>query len=108
MTSSRALIVFCTVPDLKTSRIISKEILKRRAAACVSISGPVESHYWWKFRIEKAKEYLLMIKTSPRKFKSLKMLLTKIHPYDVPEILAVPVQNGNSDYLGWLVRETRA
>lgn len=57
--------------------------------------------------MEKTKEYLLMIKTPRSKFKILKTLLTKIHPYDVPEILAVPVRDGNQDYLNWLVRETR-
>jgi len=68
----------------------------------------VESHYWWKGKKETAREVMLFIKTKKSAFKKLERFIRKHHAYDVPEILALPVQAGNAKYLAWLKKEIKA
>jgi periplasmic divalent cation tolerance protein len=85
---------------------ISHEVVNKRLAACVQIAGPITSRYWWKDAVEDAEEWLLLIKTSKDLYPGLEEAIKKIHPYDVPEIIAVPVVAGSTDYLNWIKRET--
>jgi len=85
---------------------ISQEIVSQRLAACVQLAGPITSQYWWKDKIEKAEEWLLLIKTKNDLYPQLEEAIRKIHPYDVPEIIAVPVIAGSREYLEWIKRET--
>ena len=98
------LVVFITTPKDKGSTIASR-ILEKKLAACVNIS-PVESIYWWREKLEKDEEELLIIKTTISKFEDLVEEVKKIHPYEVPEIIAFPIIACNKEYCEWIRKET--
>jgi periplasmic divalent cation tolerance protein len=104
---SGCIVVLSTVPDTDTGRRIARAILERRLAACVNISGPLESLYWWEGKIQQDPEHLLVIKTREELFPALEEAVRSLHPYDVPEIIALPVRQGSSAYLDWIGAETR-
>jgi periplasmic divalent cation tolerance protein len=99
--------VVTTTADKESAEKISTQILNRRLGACVQISGPVESSYWWNGRIETAREYLCTIKTLKEKFSSLEKLILEHHPYDKPEILATPVVEITAEYKAWLLEQLK-
>lgn len=103
-----ALIVLTAVPNLKEARQLSALLLKKKLAACVQISSPVESHYRWKGKNVKSREWQLWIKTRASLYSKVEKNLRENHSYDVPEILAIPVSKGNRSYLDWLQAETLA
>lgn len=86
---------------------IAKLLVEARLAACVQQVGPIESTYWWKDRIETAKEWLCLIKTRDSLYDELERAIRAIHPYETPEIIAIPIVNGSDDYLEWLSREVK-
>lgn len=100
------LLVLSTVSTRAEGRKIAKALLKKRLAACVNISSPVESHYRWKGKIEKAGEFLLMIKTRRALFARLEREIRAQHSYSVPEIVALTLEKGSRRYLSWLAEET--
>jgi periplasmic divalent cation tolerance protein len=82
---------------------IAESVVSLRLAACLNIfSAPVDSVYRWKGKIEKAREFLLLIKTSRRRLAALRREVEKLHSYEVPEFLAVPIAAGSPGYLAWL------
>jgi len=85
---------------------IAQSLLERRAAACVQVFGPVQSKYWWKGKIEEAEEWVCTIKARSADYERIEALIGQAHSYDVPEILAFPVQQGSRRYLEWLAAET--
>lgn len=99
------IIIFITTPTLENAEKISDILIEKRLAACVSILGEVKSTFFWEGKIEKEKEYLVMIKTEDKIFDKVLNLIKSIHPYKVPEILALNVVTGNPDYIRW-VKET--
>ena len=101
------LIVFCTVSSRGEARKISDALLKARLAACVNILPSIESRYLWKKKREKAREFLLLIKTRSSLFPKLSKEIRRHHSYSVPEIIGLPILKGNSDYLRWLAEQTR-
>src|SRR5690348_257897 len=98
--------VSTTVDSEKTANAISNELLKRRFASCVQIVGPATSHYWWKGRIQHSKEWFCFIKARASDYRIIEATIKKIHPYDVPEIIALPILFGESNYLNWVGVET--
>ncbi|MFQ6109667.1 MAG: divalent-cation tolerance protein CutA [Candidatus Aminicenantales bacterium] len=100
------ILVLTTVPDKKTGETIAKKCVKDRMAACVTISGLCESHYRWKGDLVKEKEHILFIKTKASLFPGLKEKILKLHPYEVPEIIALPLSDGHPGYLDWIDEET--
>ncbi|MCD8378274.1 MAG: divalent-cation tolerance protein CutA [Candidatus Gastranaerophilales bacterium] len=102
-----AIVIYCTVPDKRAAKEISKYIIKHHLAACVSAVDRIESVFSWDGETEKEKEILLMIKTIRTNFEKIKVLITELHPYNVPEIIAVPIVDCSKEYLQWLVHETR-
>ena len=98
----KAFVVLVTTPNRTTSEKLSKLFVQRKVAACVNIVPGLKSRYWWKGRMETAKEELLFIKTNSKKLSKLKEMIRKNHPYTVCEILALPVADGNSIYLKWI------
>jgi periplasmic divalent cation tolerance protein len=94
-------VVITTVESLKQAEELSDKILKRKLASCVSIF-PITSKYWWKGEIERAEEILLLIKTHQELVQELLNFLKVEHPYEVPEILVIPVEIANEDYLRWV------
>ena len=99
--------VLSTVSSRREARRLADLLLAKRVAACINISSPVESRYWWKGKKEKAKEFLLLIKTTAPAFGKLEKLLRENHSYASPEIIALPVTRGTRKYLAWLDREIR-
>jgi len=108
MPSNSVIIVLTNCGSPKEARRIVKALVERRLAACVNtITAPVESVYRWKGKIEKAKEYLLLIKTSRARFAAVERTIRDLHSYEVPEIIALPIAMGSRDYLSWLADNTR-
>jgi len=85
---------------------MAKELLEERLAACVTISAPCQSLYWWQGKITKEQEHILFIKTRADLYDSLEEKILKIHTYEIPEILALPVSKGYGKYLDWISKET--
>lgn len=96
------LIVFCTAPDQTIARALARELVEKKYAACVNIQMGVESVYEWNGQIEQSSEILLIIKTSEARYAALESWLAEAHPYDTPEIIAVPVTHGLSRYTDWV------
>lgn len=99
------LLVFTTAPDADTARRLAQLLLGRRLAACVSTNS-VTSTYRWQGAIEQAEEVALTIKTTSARYPEIEAAILDVHPYDVPEILALPVSHGSAPYLAWLASET--
>jgi len=99
---TKAIIVYVTTSTRKEADKISRVLVEEKLAACVSIIPGISSRYWWQGRIERAEEILLMIKTTPRRYKALEKRVRALHSYRVPEILATPVVQGNPAYIQWL------
>lgn len=97
---------FITAPGKKEAEKISRALLKSRLIACASIVKGIESHFWWQGKIQRAREYLIIAKTRKALFNRLVRLVKKEHPYECPEIIAVPLIAGFEPYLRWIKRET--
>lgn len=97
-----ALLVLTTCPDADAAQRLAQILVEDRLAACVSLVGPVTSVYRWREAVETAAEVLLLIKTPADRYPALEQALRAAHPYEVPEIIAVPVQRGLDDYLDWV------
>ena len=98
------LLVLTTCPDEATATHIARALLESGLAACIT-RQPVRSLYRWQGRIEDEPEVLLLIKTLSHRFADLEMRLKSLHPYDVPEIIALPIAAGSAAYLAWLSAE---
>ncbi len=96
-------LVLVTCPTLSEARKISRSLLQKHLAACVNIhTTPVESIYRWKGKIETARELLLLIKTTTRRLKPLEREVLRLHSYETPEFLVLPISSGSKPYLRWL------
>jgi periplasmic divalent cation tolerance protein len=102
----KALLVFTTLPDGASARALADHIVSARLAACVNILAPCRSVYRWQGKIEDAEEVPLLIKTSAARYPELEAAIRARHPYELPEIVAVPLSPGLPAYLDWLVTET--
>ena len=91
---------------MSEARKLTDALVEEKLAACVSLIPTVESTYWWKGKIERGEEVLLVIKTQAGQFKALSKRIKQLHSYTVPEILALPILAGNPDYLEWLKEST--
>lgn len=94
-------VVFITVPVEKAQEL-ADFIINNKLGACVNVVPEVNSIYWWKGKVERDKESLLVVKTSMTKLPELIKGVKSIHPYTVPEIIAMPIVAGNEDYLKWI------
>lgn len=96
------IVVFITVPSKEDALKISDYIVENKLGACVNIAELLQSVFFWKGNIEREKEFLLVVKTKRYKFEELKNSVKSIHPYTVPEIIAIPIVDGNDEYLSWI------
>ena len=96
-------IVLVTAPDLPTARKIAKAALRAKLIACANIVPRVESHYWWKGKLERNAEVLMILKTTRAQLSALEKTIVRIHPYDTPEVISFPLESGNANYLEWLM-----
>ena len=104
---TKCIVVFITIDSQENAQKIASKLLSERKAACVNIIPAVESQYWWQGKIENADELMLMVKTRASLMDELVALVKSIHPYSIPEIIALPIIGGNEDYLQWIEKETR-
>ena len=100
------LLVLCNAPDAATAERLAEHLLQSRLAACVNILAPCVSRYRWQGAIKSASEVPLLIKTSAVTYPRLEAALREHHPYELPEIIAVPVDRALPAYLQWVVDET--
>jgi periplasmic divalent cation tolerance protein len=100
MTDKR--VVLTTCGSLEEARTIARTLVERHLAACVNIVPQIESVYRWQGEIETATEYLLAIKTMATAFDRLSEALTELHSYELPECIAIAIENGSAAYLGWI------
>jgi periplasmic divalent cation tolerance protein len=99
-------VVFNTCPDASSAEEIARMLIERRLAACVNILPGLRSIYTWKGACESAEEHLLIIKTSAAIYPSLEKAVLELHPYELPEIIAVPIAAGLPSYLTWINEAT--
>lgn len=94
--------IITTTETEETAEKIADSLVRNRHAACVQVVGPITSTYSWKGSVEKATEWLCLIKTRRSQYENVESLIRRIHTYQIPEILAVPVIDGSEDYLSWV------
>jgi periplasmic divalent cation tolerance protein len=99
---SEFVLVLCTCPDRKSAAAVTTAVLAEKLAACVNRLGDVQSMYHWEGRLEKDEEFLLLIKTTARQFPSLEELIRRLHPYEIPEIIGLPLTIGSQAYFDWI------
>jgi periplasmic divalent cation tolerance protein len=102
------IVVFATVPSEEVGMKIAKEVVEKRLAACANLTGGITSVYWWENKVQEDKEMLLIMKTKLQLFNKLEDEIRKNHPYEVPEIIALPLVTGFKPYLSWISKETQA
>ena len=100
------LVVYITAPRDKAGEI-ARKLVEERLAACVNIVEKVRSIYWWEGRVEEDEEALLVVKTTVSRFEELLRRVKEIHPYQVPEVVALPVVACLGEYCGWARHETQ-
>lgn len=103
---SDAIVVLCTCPDNTSARELAQTLLSEKLAACVNLIPQVTSLYYWQGKMEESQEVQLVIKTRRTMFGVLQERLLALHPYEVPEILALPILCGNPAYLQWVQEQT--
>jgi periplasmic divalent cation tolerance protein len=99
--------VMTTTEKREDAERLAERAVSERLAACAQVIGPIHSTYRWQGKIERAEEWLCLMKTRPALYDALEAAIKEIHPYSVPEILAVPVVAGSADYLAWMRAELR-
>ena len=105
---AKILLALSTFPDAETARRISNQLVTETFAACANIVPAVESIYRWKEKIETAGEVIVFFKTTPDRQRGFQEKLRSLHPYDVPEIIFVPVTHGLPEYLRWVAENCGA
>lgn len=96
------ILVLCTAPDKTTAAQLAETLVVERLAACVNLLPAVSSIYAWEGQIEKAEEQMLIIKTTNQLYEELESRIKASHPYEIPEIIAIPIAKGSTDYLQWM------
>ncbi|HET6795730.1 MAG TPA: divalent-cation tolerance protein CutA [Gemmatimonadales bacterium] len=94
--------VITTWPDQESADAMAARAVRERLAACAQVSGPLASTYRWDDKIEQAKEWYCYLKTTLDRLPTLEARIRQVHPYDTPEIIAVPIMQGNPAYLDWI------
>jgi periplasmic divalent cation tolerance protein len=102
------IMIYCTVPNKKLAKNITKVIMKHKLAACISMIENVKSVFSWDSEICEEKEIMMMIKTKRDNYGKIKLVIEDMHSYSVPEIIAVPIVDCSEDYLKWLIKETES
>ena len=98
-------VVFVSIPR-EEAKTFARKLVEERLAACVNIVPKMESYYWWDGKVLEDSESLLLIKTTAARFDDLQQYIVDRHPYDLPEIVALPITEGLEGYLKWVAEET--
>ncbi len=102
------IVIYCTVPNKKIAKDITKILMKHKLAACVNMIENIKSVFSWDGEVCEEKEILMMIKTRRSNYGKIKLVIEDLHPYTVPEVIALPIIDCSEDYLKWLVKETES
>ncbi len=103
----QTLLVFTSLPDRASAERLAEALVAERVAACVNLLAPCRSVYRWQGEVQREDEHPVIAKTSADRYAALEAAIRKLHPYELPEIVAVPVERGLPAYLDWVTRETR-
>jgi len=106
MSAAKFILALTTVPNEETGQAIALDLVGKRLAACVNVIPAARSFYWWEGKVTEEHECVLLIKTRAELFEDLEKGLKALHPYSVPELIALPIEHGTTDYLAWLEKET--
>lgn len=106
METAQTLLILTNLPDAASAQALGERLVGERLAACVNILAPCRSIYRWQGAVESAGEVPLLIKTTAARYAALEAAIRAGHPYELPEIIAVPVTRGLPDYLSWVEAET--
>jgi periplasmic divalent cation tolerance protein len=101
------LLVLTNLPDRASAEKLADVLVGQRLAACVNILAPCRSVYRWKDEVQHDEEHPMLIKSTTERYPALEAAIRANHPYELPEIIAVPVERGLPEYLGWVAQETR-
>jgi periplasmic divalent cation tolerance protein len=101
-----ALMVLTNLPDRAAAEALAAQLVAHRVAACVNILSPCRSVFRWEGRVQHEEEHPLLIKTTSERYAELERTIRAGHPYELPEIVAVPIERGLAEYLRWLAEET--
>lgn len=104
---SMAMIIWCTVPNALSAMKISKSLVESKLVACVNIVPGIKSVYQWENKIQESEEQLLLIKTGEELFPQVRDNILKLHEYEVPEIIGVPITHAHQPYLDWILSSTK-
>ena len=103
---AETLLVLTNLPDADSAKRVARQLVEQRLAACVNILPACTSVYRWNDAVESATEVPVLIKTTLARYPDLQAALTEVHPYELPEIIAVPLHEGLPAYLAWVGAET--
>lgn len=106
MTLADALVVLVTAPSAAKAAELGRAVVSERLAACASVVPAIRSIYWWEGKVQDEPEVLIILKTTRARFEALRDRVLALHPYQVPEVIALPVEAGSERYLEWIGRET--
>lgn len=95
-------LVLCTCPDPSVAKQIAEALVSRHLAACVNIIPRITSVYFWKGEVAHDQEQLLLIKTASTRYREVERFIVSQHPYELPEVISVPLQRGSDEYLAWI------
>jgi periplasmic divalent cation tolerance protein len=101
-----AIVVLCSCPDEAVGERIGSALVEERLAACVNRVPGIASTYRWQGKVDRARECLLLIKTTSERFDALRERIVALHPYELPEVIAVDIALGHAPYLAWIATET--
>ena len=98
-------VVLVSIPRDEANKL-AKSLVENHLAACINVVPKIESYFWWDNKLEHEEEALLIIKTTQQRFDELRAWVVANHPYDLPEIISLPLSDGLSDYIEWVKKET--
>ena len=102
MEAARYIVILITSDSIEEADHIARVLLEKKKVACVNILRGIDSYFWWEGKVDSARENLLIAKTRASLLPEVVALVRKIHSYDVPEVIALPIIGGNQDYLEWV------
>jgi periplasmic divalent cation tolerance protein len=103
---TEAMLVLTTLPNSDAAAEIARKVVAEKLAACANLLPALRSIYRWQGKVQDENEVLVLLKTQQRHYERLKARLLELHPYEVPEVIAIPVERGHQAYLEWIARET--